>query len=315
MKRIEFWRIRMRRVRSSRRTKYRILQVLCGLVLIGCILWLVIYFVGEAKARQQMEEIRDTYVQTDPDEKGDFREEENTSAPDIKPTPEPSTEQPTPEAPTPEPPEATPQPLPSLEGYDVPEKIIDFAGLQAEQNKDIYAWITIPGTQIDYPVLQHPEQMDYYLEYNIDGSKGYPGCIYTQLINSKDWTDKNTVLYGHNMKNGSMFANLHNYGDPVFFEEHPYVYLYTEESTYVYQIFAAYEYSNVHLLLGIDIDTPAKYQKYLDSIFENDGLGNQFDMDVELTSESRIITLSTCIGGKAEKRWLVQAVLVAEGEE
>jgi len=269
--------------------------------------WLAVFFVNRMRAEGQMEKIRETYVE-EGEELPSIADAENT----------PQTVSQTPEAPTPSPEvtqEPTPQPLPSLEEYDVPEKEIDFARLQEEQNADIYAWITVPGTKVDYPVLQHPEKMDYYLEYNLDGTKGYPGCIYTQLINSKDWTDKNTVLYGHNMKNGSMFASLHYYEDSVFFQEHPYVYLYTEDATYVYQIFAAYEYSNIHLLLGIDLDTPAKFQKYLDSIFDNDGLKNNFNTELELSSESKIITLSTCINGKAEKRWLVQAALVAKGDQ
>ena len=74
-----------------------------------------------------------------------------------------------------------------LEKYDVPPKEIDFVRLQEEQNPDIYAWITIPGTNVDYPVLQHPKEMDYYLSHNIDGSTGKPGCVYSQLLNSRDW--------------------------------------------------------------------------------------------------------------------------------
>jgi len=285
----------------------QILQIVCGLVLLACVVWLIVYFVGQARSEEQMRSLRESYVE---DGGGDHSVPVVDVSKSVSPSPKPTEEPPEPT----EEPEPTPEPLPSLDGFDVPEKEIDFAGLQAEQNKDIYAWITIPGTKVDYPVLQHPEKMDYYLEYNIDGSKGYPGCIYTQLINSKDWTDNNTVLYGHNMKNGSMFANLHYYEDSQFFEEHPYVYVYTEEKDYVYQVFAAYEYSNAHLLLGIDISTPEKFEKYLDSIFENDGFNNNFNTDLELTSESRIITLSTCISGKSDKRWLVQAVMVAEGD-
>lgn len=199
-----------------------------------------------------------------------------------------------------------------LEKYNVPEKQIDFAGLQEEQNPDIYAWITVPGTKVDYPVLQHPEEMDYYLEHNIDGSKGFPGCVYSQLINSRDWTDKHTVLYGHNAQKGIVFNTLHYYEDPGFFGENPYIYIYTEEKIYVYRIFAAYESDDIHLLLGIDIDTPEKYQEYFDGIFCYDGC---FDKEIAFTPEnSRILTLSTCISGKPSRRFLVQAILEAEGE-
>ena len=84
--------------------------------------------------------------------------------------------------------------------YGVSDKVIDIAGLQKEVNADIYAWITVPGTVIDYPVLQHPEEMDYYLDYNLDGTKGYPGFIYTQLVNVKEMTDTHTGVFVHVMK-------------------------------------------------------------------------------------------------------------------
>ena len=106
-------------------------------------------------------------------------------------------------------------------GVPIPEKEVDFADLQENTNGDIYAWIHIPDTKIDYPVLQHPTDNSYYLNHNLDGSRGYPGCIYTEDYNKKDFTDPNTVLYGHNMKNGTMFAGLHKYGDSEYLEEHP----------------------------------------------------------------------------------------------
>lgn len=203
---------------------------------------------------------------------------------------------------------------PSLEEADIPyvEKDIDIAALQADTNSDIYAWICIPDTNIDYPVLQNQEELDYYLDHNLDGSTGYPGCIYTQMMNSKDWSDKNTVIYGHNMKNGTMFSNLHYFEDYEFFDSHPYVYIYTEDSILAYRVFAAYECSDAHVLLFNDISTDEKYQKYLDNIFESSGMRDNFNTDVELTTADRIITLSTCISGKPDRRYLVQAVLAAK---
>jgi hypothetical protein len=91
---------------------------------------------------------------------------------------------------------------------------IDFASLQ-ELNEDVYAWITVEGTVIDYPILQHPTDNSRYLDYNIDGSYGYPGCIYTENMNSKDFRDRNTVIYGHNLKNGAMLPNLNLSPSPL----------------------------------------------------------------------------------------------------
>ena len=103
-------------------------------------------------------------------------------------------------------------------GIEIPEKEIDFEQLHID-NPDIYAWIYVPGTLVDYPVLQHPTDNSFYLEHNIDGSAGYPGCIYTELYNKKDFSDRNTLMYGHNMANGTMFATLHYYENSQNFEE------------------------------------------------------------------------------------------------
>ncbi len=151
--------------------------------------------------------------------------------------------------------------------------------------------------------------------HNLNGSYGYPGCIYTQYVNATDWTDSNTVIYGHNMKDGSMFAALHHYQEQEFFEENPYVYIYSQEEIMVYRIFAAYETSDVHLLLAFDTEDEESYGEYLKGILENEeGMGNHFDRTLALESKDKIISLETCISSKPHRRYLVQAVLVARAE-
>lgn len=194
-------------------------------------------------------------------------------------------------------------------GIEIPEKNLDWDALQ-EENADIYAWIYVPGTKIDYPILQHPTEESYYLNHNLDGSEGYPGCIYTQNLNSKDFTDPNTVIYGHNMKNGSMFHTLHSFEDGAFFDENKYVFIYTPEETFVYEIFAAYEFSDAHLLYNFDFETPASFQVYLDSVLSTRDMNSHVRKDLSVTSENHIITMSTCISGKPNNRYLVQAVLL-----
>lgn len=194
-------------------------------------------------------------------------------------------------------------------GISIPEKNIDWDELHS-QNPDIYAWIYVPGTNIDYPILQHPEDKSYYLNHNIDGSEGYPGCIYTQNVNKKDWTDPNTVIYGHNMNNGSMFHDLHKFEDAVFFDETQYLYIYTPERTLVYEIFASYPFSNIDLIMCFDYSTPEALLVYFDGIWTNRSMTSHFRDSVVLYGDSRIITMSTCIGGQPEMRYLVQAVLL-----
>jgi len=185
---------------------------------------------------------------------------------------------------------------------------VDWEGLW-EVNPDVYAWITVPGTVIDYPILQHATDNTYYLYYNIDGSYGYPGCIYTENLNSKDFTDNNTVIYGHNMKNGSMFAGLHQFEDKNFFDGHQKVLIYTPEETYEYTIFAAYIYDDRHLLYSFDFANEDVYASYLDTIQSMRDLSANLRSDMTVTKEDKIITLATCMANQPEKRLLVQAVL------
>lgn len=202
-------------------------------------------------------------------------------------------------------------------GIPVPEKEIDFEDLQENVNGDIYAWLYIPDSAgdtteaIDFPVLQHPTDNSHYLNYNLDGSRGYPGCIYTENYNKKDFTDPMTVIYGHVMDTtGSMFAGLHRFRDAKYLEEHPYIYIYLPDRLYVYEIFAAYEYTDEHLLYGRDYENEAVFTSYLRKIEGIRDMNSVKKEGVELSADDRILTLSTCITGKPNNRYLVQGVLV-----
>lgn len=222
-----------------------------------------------------------------------------------------------------DPSETEPEPLDPFEesvrllteaGIPIPDLAVDLPALRESVNADIYAWIYVPGTQVNYPVLQHPTNDSYYLNYNIDGSKGYPGCIYTEKkYNGKDFTDANTVLYGHNMKNGTMFGSIHKYEDEDFFNENRYIYVYTQEKLLVYKIFAAYVHSNEHLLYNNDFEDGASFLQYFEKVKKNRNMHCIIAEDVELTGENQhIITLSTCINNKPDNRYLVQGVLINE---
>lgn len=187
---------------------------------------------------------------------------------------------------------------------DIPQKDIDFDRLW-EENTDVYAWIYIPNTEVDYPILQHSSDDEFYLMHNLDKSYGYPGMIYTEpSVNGKDFMDFNTVVYGHNMRDGSMFATLHYFGDTGFYEDNRYIFIYTPGDVFVYKIFAAYNYDNRHLLKGIDVRSEESCAAYIEQIYEQNG---SISRDVEVTPQSRILTLSTCTYSD-NKRWLVQAV-------
>lgn len=209
------------------------------------------------------------------------------------------------------------QPQPSTEqedilaelGIEIPGKNLDWDKLY-EENPDIYAWIYVPDTTVDYPVLQHPTDNTYYLEHNMDGSTGFPGCIYTENYNSTDFTDNNTVIYGHNLKDKTMFSSLHNFEDAALVNEDHYIYVYTEEKVWVYKIFGAYERDALHLLANEDMSNEYVYERYLNSISQiEDGIKN-IRQDMEITEKDKIITLSTCTNHNSELRFLVQGVLL-----
>lgn len=273
---------------------------MCCIAIVACVAWLSYYIFSMQTAAQQLSELQVTYVKEAQSSGSLKRIQEQAQVLSTE------TGQEAAEAEVPEP---SYEDL--LAEYDVPEKEIDFTGLQ-EENADIYAWITIPDTVIDYPVLQREDEWDYYLKHNVDGSEGYPGCIFSQYMNSKDFTDNVTVLYGHNMRSGEMFADLHEYEDEDFFEQHPYFYIYRPDEILVYQVFAAYKYSDDHILLSNDTESEAGFEAYIQSIYDSEGL---FAEDIRPTTEDKVLDLSTCIRGESEKRWIVSAVLAATIEE
>ena len=177
-------------------------------------------------------------------------------------------------------------------------------------NSDIYAWIYVPGTRIDYPVAQSQESDDHYLKYNFKNEPEFAGCIYTEKANKKDFSDPNTVFYGHNMRNGSMFQNLHKFEDEAFFKKHKEVYVYTPKKTYTYTIFAAYKFDDRHLLKTFNFKNKKKFENYLRNVKNIRDMGSHVRKDQEVTSNDKIITLSTCVGGQPNNRYLVQAVII-----
>lgn len=187
---------------------------------------------------------------------------------------------------------------------------VDFTSLQ-EKNPDIYAWITVPGTDVDYPVVQRAGDNAYYLTHTAEGEEASEGAIFTEDYNSKDFEDPNTLIYGHNMKNGTMFRSLHQYRDRTFFDENREILIYMPGQIRTYRIFAAYRYDNRHILQSFDFQNTDGYREYLNSVFAMRGMDSFVDTSMEVTTEDKIITLSTCYAGIANQRYLVQAVLVS----
>jgi sortase B len=189
---------------------------------------------------------------------------------------------------------------------------IDFSKLQAV-NPDVYAWIKIPDTNIDYAVAQSSADKDdlFYLNHNIDGDYEFSGMIFSQKKNSLDFTDPVTVLYGHNMKNGSMFSNLHKFKDSDFFNKHKNIYIYTPEHILTYTIVSAYVYDDRHILNTFDFTKKADLKEYIDSITNPRSVICNVRDDVPVSIKDKILTLSTCTSSDSQ-RYLVQGVLTSD---
>ena len=218
------------------------------------------------------------------------------SKPPYTPEPTPST------SPVVQPPDNETDPY---DGYINLPKDIDFIKL-LKQNPEIYAWIRITDSVIDYPIVQSEIDNAFYLDHDIDKNYSMYGSIFTENRNTKTFEDRNTVIYGHTMKNNSMFSTLINYKDKVFFDTHQEIYIYTPEKAFKYKIFASYIADDSHVLVANDFSTDEGYQNFLDKIIplkcEN------YDLETEVTTADRIITLSTCYNRTAQ-RFLVYAVL------
>lgn len=185
---------------------------------------------------------------------------------------------------SPELPEETePTEPPDLSGW--PQ--VDFAALK-QINGDCVGWIYIEGTNINYPVAQHSDN-SYYLNHLFDGKANNTGCIFLDARNASDYSDKNSILYGHHMKNGSMFRDLVKYKKQAFYDEHSVALLMTETAYYKIQLFSGYVSNNQGDAWDVQFDG-ALYEEWLEQIQENSCFVSPYKPSVE----EQIITLSTC---------------------
>ncbi|MGN1126066.1 MAG: class B sortase [Ruminococcus sp.] len=191
---------------------------------------------------------------------------------------------------------------------------IDFEKLQKE-NKDIVGWIRIKGTNIDYPVLRAPASDEsYYLHRDYTGSYLYAGSIYMESYNQPDFSDRDTILYGHNMMNGTMFADLHKFEDSSFFSKHKYFYIYTPDSIKKYLIYSAYEYDDRHINNSYKHFEDVKmFKEYIDySLNPKSAIVSNVRVNSKVTVKDKLVTLSTCTNNRPENRFLVQGVLIED---
>lgn len=189
---------------------------------------------------------------------------------------------------------------------DIP---INFDYLQQE-NDDIIGWITVDGTIIDYPILYDTTYNLYYLNHNYKGAASAYGSVFVLGENAGDFSDFNTVAYGHNMLDGHMFAQLHKFRDRSFFDTHGEIIVFTPDRKLTYQVFAAYRNDNRDIVANNDFSTDELRTQYINSIYAHTDIA-LFKQEYSVTASDKIITLSTCIGNPSY-RFVVQGVLVSE---
>lgn len=188
---------------------------------------------------------------------------------------------------------------------------VDFAALKAE-NPDIFAWIYIPGTQIDYPVLQSEEADDFYEDHNAYGEDDTAGAVYIELANLTSMCDFNTVLHGKTQPDGTgLFADLYRFADPDFFGEHEQIYLYLDGNVLTYEVFAAYERENTSLIRTYDFTYISGCQQFLDDLYGTREMNKNLREGWEdLTPYHFLITLTTQKEENPDKQYVVVAALI-----
>lgn len=185
------------------------------------------------------------------------------------------------------------------EEIDPLKRVVDFKKLQ-ERNKDVIGWLYIPDTTIDEPILKGASN-DTYLRTDIDHQSKTAGQVFIDEINSKDFSDDNTIIYGHNMRNGTRFHDLRYYVEKEFYDEHNLVYIYLPDNTVnVYKIYSA----NV---INASSDF---YQKGINYTSYVQNAQSSAKQTSEVSDEQQpLILLSTCYAHNSENRYVVFARL------
>lgn len=184
--------------------------------------------------------------------------------------------------------------------YQPPE--VDFEKLQ-EMNPDVIGWLEVEALdKISYPIVQGADN-DYYLHRTFKKTDNYAGSIFVDYTNASDFSDCNTIIYGHNMKNGSMFGNLDELYEKKKYKDSKYIWICTPEGKYRYEIFSM-QYAHVNS------DTYTRYSAHDEAFGKyllNMAGKSKVDMRAQsLNQEDRIITLSTCTSND-QVRFVVQA--------
>lgn len=168
-------------------------------------------------------------------------------------------------------------------------------------NSDYKMWIQIENTNINYPVVQGSDN-DYYLKHNFRKESNISGTVFVESANDID-NDKNIILYGHNMRNGTMFNNITNYKEESFFNEDNKISIIMNNTLYEYEVFSVYvkNVSEVNLAIGF-----ASEDEFINYAY-NEAEESLYKKDVDFSAEDNLITLVTCSYEFTDARTIVVA--------
>lgn len=182
------------------------------------------------------------------------------------------------------------------------------------RNPEIYAWLYVPGTGINLPVLQHTGKDDvYYLSHDQWGDPSYLGSVFSEMQNNQSFTDPVTVLYGHDV--ASIFKNLHRFEDTQFFNQYDKIYIYTPANhVLTYEIVSAYRTDNKHILNTHDFSKQNVRREYFNQVMTPTDSPAQVRQDAQLKDSDRILQLSTCMLNEfhGSHRYIVTGQLINE---
>lgn len=191
-----------------------------------------------------------------------------------------------------------------VEPVNIPEQM-DFTPLQ-QISGDVKAWIFSPNTRINNVIAQGQDN-EYYLHRLLNGTEAKAGTLFLDYHNQGDFSDWNTIVYGHHMKNGSMFASLVNYQSQDYYEEHPVMYLYLPGYRYRLDLIAGYTTGTEDRIYTIP-GTSVEKQQLAEYAMEK----SDFLTEVTVEEEDRLVTLSTCSYSYNDARYVVIAKIVEE---
>lgn len=180
---------------------------------------------------------------------------------------------------------------------------IDFVALR-EASPDIVGWLYCPDTAVSYPLVQGQDN-SYYLSHLADGSENRNGCLFMDCENRRDLSDENTLIYGHHMASGKMFASLVFYAVQEYYEAHPVVYLITEEKDYRLELFAGYTAAVDSDAYTLRFASKEDFAAWLVRIKGR----SDFSSDVQVGEGDHIVTLSTCAYSFENARYVVHGKL------